>query len=85
MELVGVKCIGENTFQIIGITNQDNEFIKANLIAMVAKLSEKAEKCYGIPKEEYAHTIPAKLVVHSTYSFMSGADIKAFLNECQNI
>lgn len=85
MDFVGIKQIGNNTFQIIAIAYQDNDLIKANLIAIVANLAEKAEKNHGIPKEEYAHTGPAKLIVHSTYSFMSEADIEAFLNECQNI
>lgn len=85
MELVGIKQIGDNTFQIIGIANENNDIIKAKLIAIVSSLAEKAEKNNGIPKYEYARTTPAKVIVHSTYSFMSGADVKTFLRECKDI
>lgn len=86
MELITIKQIGNNIFQIIGKSNQSNEFVKTCLVREIAKLAEKAEECRGIPQQEFeAHDLPDNIVVHATYMFQTGTDIQKFLNEFENI
>ncbi|HBC84651.1 MAG TPA: hypothetical protein DCZ30_04340 [Clostridiales bacterium] len=83
--LVGVKWISNNTVQMIGSTNLNSNIIKADLISMVVKLAEIAEMNHGVPVNEFAHTVPAKIVVYATYMFLSGTDMESFLNDCKNL
>ncbi len=83
---VEVTQIGKNVFQVIGKANLDCDFARGFLLGKVVEYAEKAERNHGISQLEYvAHTMPANLVVHATYMFLSGADIEAFLNECKDI
>lgn len=83
---VGVKQIGDGIFQIIGTANLDIDITQNLLIEKVAEFAEKAERNHGIPQQEMvAHTMPANVVVHATYMFLSGADIEAFLDECRDM
>lgn len=86
MMSVRVTQIGDNVFQIIGTADFDSELVKCFLIKKVAEFAERAERKHGVPQpDSVAHTAPANVVIHATYRFLSGTDIKEFLEECSKI
>lgn len=84
--LFEVKTIADNVIQIIGKADFDCDLSRFFLLNKVIKFVERAERENGIPQpNDIAQTMPANVVVHATFMFLSGADMKAFLNECKDI
>lgn len=83
---IRVKPIADNVFQIIGKADFDCYRSRCLLINKIVEFVERAERNHGIPQpNDVAQTMPANVVVHATYMFLSGADIQAFLKECKDI
>lgn len=83
---VVVKQIASNMFQIIGSCNDRNVFTRIQIFEQVVKFANAAERNGGIPQQkEEICSMPADLMIHATYMFMSQTDIETFVRECGHI